>query len=57
MKLLINILTMKGETKMEVKKGENTYSVPAWVIAVGAATVGAIVTDICKTVAKVKSGK
>ena len=42
---------------MEVKKGENTYSVPAWVIAVGAATVGAIVTDICKTVAKVKSGK
>lgn len=37
---------------MEVKKGENTFSIPGWVIAAGIATVGAIVADICKTVEK-----
>ena len=35
---------------MEVKKGENTYNVPSWVIAAGIATVGTIVADICKTI-------
>lgn len=37
---------------MEVKKGENTYSIPGWVVAAGIATVGTIVADICKTIAK-----
>ena len=43
--------------KMEVKKGENTYSVPAWAVAIGFAMVGGIVTDICKTVTKVLTNK
>lgn len=42
---------------MEVRKGENTYSVPGWVIAVGAGIIGAAVTDVCKTVAKVMTNK
>lgn len=42
---------------MEVKKGENTYSVPAWAVAIGFAMVGGIVTDICKTVTKVLTNK
>ena len=35
---------------MEVKKGENTYNIPGWVIAAGIATVGTIVADVCKTI-------
>lgn len=42
---------------MEVKKGENNYSIPAWAVAVAVATVGGIVTDICKTVSKVLTNK
>lgn len=37
---------------MEVKKGEKTISIPGWVIAAGIVTVGAIITDICRTVEK-----
>lgn len=42
---------------MEVKKGDNSCSIPAWAIAVGFAMVGGIVTDICKTVTKVMTSK
>lgn len=35
---------------MEVKKGDKTLRIPGWVIAAGIVTIGAIVTDICKTV-------
>ena len=35
---------------MEIKKGNNSYSVPGWVIAAGIATVGTIIGNICKTI-------
>lgn len=35
---------------MEFKHGDKSITIPAWVIAVGAATVGVMVTDICKTI-------
>ena len=41
---------MKGDTNMEVKKGDKTVTIPGWVLAAGIVTVGTIVADICKTV-------
>lgn len=35
---------------MEIKNGNKTIHIPGWVIAAGIATVGTIVTDICKTI-------
>ena len=37
---------------MEVKKGDKTMSIPGWVIAAGIVTIGAAITDICRTVEK-----
>lgn len=36
---------------MEVKRGNDTVKIPAWVLVAGVATIGTIVTDICRTVA------
>ena len=35
---------------MEVKKGENTYSIPDLVVMAGIVTLGVIVSDICETI-------
>ena len=35
---------------MEVKKGENTYSIPGLVVMAGIVTLGVIVSDICETI-------
>lgn len=39
---------------LELKTDKKTLNIPAWVIVAGIATVGTIVTDICKTVADKK---
>lgn len=43
---------------VERKKGDKTTSIPGWVVAVGFAMLGGMVTDICKTVTeKIKNKK
>lgn len=37
---------------MEVKRGENSVYIPAWVLVAGIMTVGGIVTEVCKAVKK-----
>lgn len=39
---------------MEVKKGDKTLTIPGWVLAAGIVTIGAIITDICRTVDKAR---
>lgn len=37
---------------MEVKKGENTTKIPGLVLVAGIITIGAVITDICRTIEK-----
>ena len=36
---------------MELIKGDKNLKIPAWVLVAGITTIGAIVSDICKTIA------